>query len=100
MRSKAMERLERISRLFPHVEKENEKLRDLYRDAGFTPKYQGETQPVAKSAGTPAPRAPEPPPPPPPPPAHAENSVHNFSPIPEITRNLSPHPHLKHPLVT
>jgi len=100
MRSKAMERLERISRLFPHVEKENEKLRDLYRDAGFTPKYQGETQPVAKSAGTPAPRAPEPPPPPPAPAAHDENAVDNFARVTEITRNIYRQASVKNVLFT
>jgi diguanylate cyclase (GGDEF)-like protein len=39
MRSKAIERLERINRLFPHEEEKNEKLRTLYMNAGFLPKY-------------------------------------------------------------
>jgi diguanylate cyclase (GGDEF)-like protein len=99
MRSKAMERLERISRLFPNQEKENEKLRDLYRDAGFTPKYQGDAQPVVRPAGTPV-RVPEPPPPPPPPAAHDENAVDNFARVTEITRNIYRQASVKNVLFT
>ena len=40
MRSKALERLERVSKLFPREEQKNEKLRHLYISAGFTPVYQ------------------------------------------------------------
>ncbi len=40
MRSKALERLERVSKLFPREEKKNEKLRHLYISAGFTPVYE------------------------------------------------------------
>src|SRR5438270_846500 len=39
MRSKAIERLERVSKLFPREEEKNEKLRGLYMSAGFMPKY-------------------------------------------------------------
>jgi diguanylate cyclase (GGDEF)-like protein len=39
MRSKAIERLERVNKLFPHEEDKNEKLRNLYMNAGFVPKY-------------------------------------------------------------
>src|SRR5438309_5695687 len=39
MRSKAVERLERVSKLFPREEEKNEKLRGLYMSAGFMPKY-------------------------------------------------------------
>jgi|tagenome__1003787_1003787.scaffolds.fasta_scaffold20986147_2 diguanylate cyclase (GGDEF)-like protein len=39
MRSKAVERLERVSKLFPREEEKNEKLRSLYMSAGFMPKY-------------------------------------------------------------
>src|SRR5207248_3232935 len=41
MRSKATERLERINKLFPHEEEKNEKLRNLYMNAGMVPKYEG-----------------------------------------------------------
>jgi len=39
MRSKAIERLERVSKLFPREEEKNEKLRGLYMSSGFMPKY-------------------------------------------------------------
>jgi diguanylate cyclase (GGDEF)-like protein len=39
MRSKALERLERIAKLFPREEEKNEKLHLLYANAGFVPKY-------------------------------------------------------------
>ena len=41
MRSKALERLERIHKLFPREEDKNEKVRSLYNNAGFFPKYEG-----------------------------------------------------------
>ncbi len=41
MRSKAVERLERINKLFAHEEERNEKLRALFNNAGFVPKYAG-----------------------------------------------------------
>jgi len=37
MRSKAMERLERISKLFPYEDEKNPRLRQLYATAGFMP---------------------------------------------------------------
>ena len=40
MRSKALERMERVSKLFPREEQKNEKLRHLYLSAGFTPVYE------------------------------------------------------------
>src|SRR5262249_60509732 len=39
MRSKAVERLERVSKMFPGEEQNNLKLRNLYISAGFTPRY-------------------------------------------------------------
>lgn len=48
MRSKAVERLERIQKLFPGEEEKNEKLHSLYMNAGIVPKY--ENQSVGKSA--------------------------------------------------
>ncbi|HEX8927104.1 MAG TPA: diguanylate cyclase, partial [Terriglobales bacterium] len=47
MRSKAVERLERIHKLFPREEERSEKLRNLYYSAGFMPQY-------AKPAATPS----------------------------------------------
>src|SRR5262249_30759098 len=52
MRSKALERLERVSRLFPREEQNNEKLRHLYASAGFTPAY-GSEVPAKKAAAAP-----------------------------------------------
>src|SRR5262245_7252500 len=53
MRSKAMERLERISKLFPGEEHNNEKLRHLYLSAGFTASS-ATGPPAKKAAGAPA----------------------------------------------
>jgi diguanylate cyclase (GGDEF)-like protein len=41
MRSKAIERLQRIQELFPREEERNEDLQRLYLSAGMTPKYSG-----------------------------------------------------------
>ena len=60
MRSKALERLERVSKLFPREEQKNEKLRHLYISAGFTPVY--EVAAAVAKATTPAPAAAAPPP--------------------------------------
>ena len=40
MRSKAVERLERIHKLFPREEERSEKLRNLFYSAGFMPQYE------------------------------------------------------------
>src|SRR5260221_2278887 len=90
MRSKALERLERVSKLFPREEQKNEKLRHLYASAGFTPVYEV-TDAVARASASPAPAAPatgknqDP--------AGAashyeENAVDNFARVTEITRNI------------
>ncbi|MGZ4872830.1 MAG: tetratricopeptide repeat-containing diguanylate cyclase [Candidatus Angelobacter sp.] len=101
MRSKALERLERVSKLFPREEQKNEKLRHLYISAGFTPVYE-----VAEAAARPA--APEPaqkekaassapsssaaP--------YEENAVDNFARVTEITRNIYRQPNVKSVLFT
>src|SRR6476619_2848862 len=54
MRSKALERLERVSKLFPREEQKNEKLRHLYVSAGFTPVYEV-TAAVSKATAPPGP---------------------------------------------
>lgn len=96
MRSKAMERLERISKLFPHEEDTNEKLKDLYRDAGFTPKYQTAARPARADSGesvnTPAAPAP--------PRVNDENAVDNFARVTEITRNIYRQASVKNVLFT
>ncbi len=78
MRSKAVERLERINKLFPREEDQNEKLAQLYVAAGFAPKYDS-----AKPA--PAPSAPEKPTAA----AANESAVDNFARVTEITRNIA-----------
>ncbi len=60
MKSKAIERLQRIQELFPHEEERNEDLQRLYLSAGMTPKYAG-SAPVLPPAVKPA--APASPPP-------------------------------------
>ncbi len=87
MRSKAMERIERIHTLFPREESKNEKLRLLYLSAGFTPVYET-AAPAASGANVwppePAPgkvasAAPSP---------LDENAVDNFTRVTEITRSF------------
>ena len=87
MRSKAMERIERIHKLFPREESKNEKLRLLYLTAGFTPVYET-SAPTASGANVW----------PPEPPAgkavgaaagpQDENAVDNFTRVTEITRSF------------
>lgn len=62
MRSKAIERLQRIQELFPREEEKNEELQRLYLSAGMTPRYAGSAPvipptPVASSAAASAPAA-------------------------------------------
>ena len=107
MRSKALERLERVSKLFPREELKNEKLRHLYISAGFTPAYEVA---AAKAAPPPATQASAPPEKTPPasapaPPAPAsshyeENAVDNFARVTEITRNIYRQPNVKSVLFT
>lgn len=55
MRSKAVERLERILKLFPREEERNEKLRTLYMNAGIAiPKYADAPPPASVSGTVPA----------------------------------------------
>lgn len=77
MRSKALERLERVSKLFPREEQKNEKLRHLYISAGFTPVYDGAAGKASGKApgAAPAPR-------------DDESAVDNFARVTEITRNI------------
>lgn len=79
MRSKALERLGRIGKLFPGEEQKNEKLRNLYLAAGFAvsgpagataAKPGGATKPAAHSS------------------RDEESAVDNFARVTEITRNI------------
>jgi GGDEF domain-containing protein/tetratricopeptide (TPR) repeat protein len=106
MRSKALERLERVSKLFPREEEKNEKLRHLYISAGFTPAYEAAAagnksasspaQPVSPSpakasASQPATAAASP---------YEENAVDNFARVTEITRNIYRQSNVKSVLFT
>lgn len=84
MRAKAIERLERITKLFPHEEDRNDKLRLLFMNAGFTPKYD------KQSASPKAPPLPGGIAPPPPSTGTrvADDGVDNFARVTEITRNI------------
>jgi diguanylate cyclase (GGDEF)-like protein len=113
MRSKAVERLERVSKLFPREEEKNEKLRGLYMSAGFMPKYAAGSSSAAAGAPNtvqvntrtvPTPAAgvasqptvmftspsarPAATPPPGMPAAHDESGVDNIARVTEITRNI------------
>jgi diguanylate cyclase (GGDEF)-like protein len=100
MRSKAIERLQRIQKLFPREEERNEKLRALYMNAGLMPKYDDSgISPPPKTAPAPPPVTQRVVPPTvamnPPSgvtltaaPATNENSVDNIARVTEITRNI------------
>ena len=90
MRSKALERLERVSKLFPREEQKNEKLRHLYISAGFTPVYEVASAVAKAAAPAPAPAADKQAAPSPPaaPSQYEENAVDNFARVTEITRNI------------
>jgi diguanylate cyclase (GGDEF)-like protein len=80
MRSKAVERLQRIQELFPREEERNEDLQRLYLAAGVTPRYAG-SAPLPPTAVTP---------PPPPAPAAPDpaSDVRSFTRVAEISRKL------------
>ena len=90
MRSKAIERLQRIQELFPHEEERNQDLQQLYLAAGMNP-HSTDSTPVS-SSGTSRPAAGGPTPAPPSPAqttAPAESvDVNSFTKVAEITRKL------------
>jgi diguanylate cyclase (GGDEF)-like protein len=91
MRAKAVERLERIHKLFPREEERSDKLRELYQSAGFFPQYSPKTvgeQAKLATANTSKNRSADP---------YGdgrgngaanENSVDNISRVTDITRNI------------
>ena len=91
MRSKAVERLQRIQELFPREEERNEDLQRLYLAAGITPRYAGSAPappaPTSASVATPVSSSSEPLTVPP-----AVNGqqadVSSFTRVAEITRKL------------
>src|ERR1051326_1153365 len=102
MRSKALERIERVSKLFPREEQKNEKLRHLYISAGFTPKYEvGEAAARANDrVASPKEKAAAAPVPPASPATYEENAVDNFARVTEITRNIYRQANVKSVLFT
>ena len=58
MRTKAIERLQRIQELFPHEEERNQELQKLYISAGIEPKYARSATTVAPAAASSDPAAP------------------------------------------
>jgi len=82
MRSKALERLQRIQQLFPHEEERNQALQQLYMSAGMVPAYSGSESSNAgnRPAPAPVPTAPETAPQP--------ADMSSFARIAEITRKL------------
>jgi diguanylate cyclase (GGDEF)-like protein len=102
MRSKALERLERVSKLFPREEQKNEKLRHLYISAGFTPVYQvaeAAARAIATDSAQKEKAAPSAPPPSVPA-TYEENAVDNFARVTEITRNIYRQANVKSVLFT
>src|SRR5207237_9402045 len=53
MRSKAIERLQRIQELFPREEERNQDLQQLYLAAGMNPHYSDSAAPVAPAVHVP-----------------------------------------------
>jgi len=87
MRSKAVERLQRIQELFPREEERNEELQRLYLSAGMTPRYAGSAPVPQAQSPAPPPAAPAVPAPLPAPASDPED-VSSFTRVAEITRKL------------
>jgi len=81
MRSKAMERVQRIQELFPHEEERNEDLQRLYMAVGLTPKYAPSAPVAAPPPPSAAPRLPTAP-------SVDNTDVSNLTRVAEITRKL------------
>lgn len=58
MRTKANEKVERIFKLFPHEEETNERVHNLYSNAGFQPKYADGPRAAAAAPAAPVQAAP------------------------------------------
>ncbi len=83
MRSKAVERLQRIQELFPREEERNEDLQRLYLAAGVTPRYAGSAPLPPAAVAAPVAAAPVAAPAPDP-----AADVRSFTRVAEITRKL------------
>jgi diguanylate cyclase (GGDEF)-like protein len=81
MRSKAMERLQRIQELFPREEERNQELQRLYIAAGIEPQYARAAPAPPPATNTPAPAASVPP-------SSEVADVSSLAKVAEITRKL------------
>lgn len=82
MRSKAIERLQRIQQVFPHEEERNSALQQLYMAAGMVPTYANTESSSASRASTPPPAPTSAPPP------QASADMSSLARVAEITRKL------------
>ena len=89
MRSKAIERLQRIQELFPHEEEKNDDLQRLYLSAGMTPRYAGSAPVLPPPASTSAIASPAPAAPPPTQQSSDNADVSSLTRVAEITRKLN-----------
>ena len=90
MRSKAIERLQRIQELFPREEERNQDLQQLYLAAGMTPRYAGSEPVIPAAAASSTSSASADPSPAAAPPAGGGGAadVSSFTRVAEITRKL------------
>jgi diguanylate cyclase (GGDEF)-like protein len=89
MRSKAVERLQRIQELFPREEERNEDLQRLYLAAGITPRYAGSAPAPPAPATSAPPAVPSGQPLVAPPAVNGQQAdVSSFTRVAEITRKL------------
>ena len=90
MRSKAIERLQRIQELFPREEEKNEELQRLYLSAGMTPRYAGSAPVIqATPASSPSASAAPPVPAASAPQSASDADVSSLTRVAEITRKLN-----------
>ncbi len=87
MRSKAIERLQRIQELFPREEERNQDLQQLYLSAGLTPQHANSAPPPSGTAGSAAKAPSESAPARTSPPAESAD-VNSFTKVADITRKL------------
>ena len=88
MRTKAVERLQRIQELFPREEERNEDLQRLYLAAGITPRYAGSAPAPPAPVGSAPPAATSEPLVAPPAVNGQQADVSSFTRVAEITRKL------------
>ncbi len=88
MRSKAVERLQRIQQLFPHEEDRNHALHQLYLNAGLVPKYPSAERPAENGVPRVATPVAAPSPAPAGPASQSAADLSSFARVAEITRRI------------